>query len=220
TSSTMGVGGATAGNGSTSTALGTGGSSSGYGANGGTSSSLAAGGATAGSGQSSSALGAGASSAGTDRTASNDHDRGRHRGRHNELRYARRHRPLWRKLSLRQRHYFPGRLLGGGRRRFTWLTYRIFRLRCRSQWEQKMKTLLPFALVLTLAAPALAQQGSATAGSAGTAAVGGNSASTLGAGAVSNSPSGGASALGVGAAAAGDNTKTRAAVHGNNNLNG
>jgi hypothetical protein len=83
-----------------------------------------------------------------------------------------------------------------------------------------MKIAIPFALAMIISAPALAQQGSATAGSAGTAAVGGNSASTVGTGAVSNSPNGDASALGVGASAAGDNTKTRAAVHGNNNLNG
>jgi len=82
------------------------------------------------------------------------------------------------------------------------------------------KTLFSLAFALSLATPALAQQGSAAAGSAGTAAVGGNSASTLGAGAVSNSPKGDASALGMGASAAGDNAKTRAGVHGNNNLNG
>jgi hypothetical protein len=83
-----------------------------------------------------------------------------------------------------------------------------------------MKITIPLALAMMISAPAFAQQGSATAGSAGTAAVGGNSASTLGAGAVSNSPSGDAAAMGVGASAAGDNTKSRAAVHGNNNLNG
>ncbi len=83
-----------------------------------------------------------------------------------------------------------------------------------------MKTAIPLAFAMMISGPAFAQQGSATAGSAGTAAVGGNSASTVGAGAVSNSPSGDASALGMGASAAGDNTKTRAAVHGNNNLNG
>jgi len=82
------------------------------------------------------------------------------------------------------------------------------------------KTLFSLAFALSLATPALAQQGSAAAGSAGTAAVGGNSASTLGAGAVSNSPKDDASALGMGASAAGDNAKTRAGVHGNNNLNG
>lgn len=81
---------------------------------------------------------------------------------------------------------------------------------------------LPLALGLAMmvSAPAFAQQGSATAGSAGTAAVGGNSASTLGAGAVSNSRSGDAAAMGMGASAAGENTKSRAAIHGNNNLNG
>ena len=87
-----------------------------------------------------------------------------------------------------------------------------------------MKIILPLAFALILSGPALAQQtspqGSAAAGSGGTAAVGGNSASTLGAGAVSNSPNGDASALGMGASTAGDNTKTRAGVHGNNNLNG
>jgi hypothetical protein len=83
-----------------------------------------------------------------------------------------------------------------------------------------MKIALPLAVALTLSAPAFAQQGNATAGSAGTATVGGNSASTVGAGAVSNSPNGDASALGMGASAAGDNTRPRAGVHGNNNLNG
>jgi hypothetical protein len=68
-------------------------------------------------------------------------------------------------------------------------------------------------------APALAQNGSATAGSGGTASVGGTSASTLGVGATDRS---GATALGMGAsgAATDGNVKTRAAVHGNNNLNG
>jgi len=83
-----------------------------------------------------------------------------------------------------------------------------------------MKRVLSIAVAILMSGPALAQQGSAAAGSAGTASVGGNSASTVGAGAVSNSPRTDASALGVGASAAGDNTKTRAAVHGNNNLNG
>jgi hypothetical protein len=83
-----------------------------------------------------------------------------------------------------------------------------------------MKFSLPLIFALSLAAPALAQQGSATAGSAGTAAVGGNSASTLGTGAVSNSSKGDSSALAMGGSAAGDNTKTRSAVHGNNNVNG
>ena len=83
-----------------------------------------------------------------------------------------------------------------------------------------MKIALPIAVIMMISAPAFAQQGGAAAGSAGTASVGGNSASTVGAGAVSNSPSGDASALGVGASAAGDNSKSRAAVHGNNNLNG
>jgi hypothetical protein len=83
-----------------------------------------------------------------------------------------------------------------------------------------MKIAIPLALAMMVSAPAFAQQGSATGGSAGTAAVGGNSASTLGAGAVSNSPSGDAAAMGMGASAAGENAKSRAAVHGNNNLNG
>jgi len=83
-----------------------------------------------------------------------------------------------------------------------------------------MKIILPLAFALTLAAPAFAQQGSAAGGSAGTASVGGNSASTLGAGAVSNGANGNSSALGMGSSAAGDNAKTRAGVHGNNNLNG
>ena len=84
-----------------------------------------------------------------------------------------------------------------------------------------MKIALSLAMATLISVPALAQQdGNAAAGSAGTAAVGGNSASTLGAGAVSNSPSGDAAALGMGASAAGNNTKTRAGVHGNNNLNG
>ena len=79
---------------------------------------------------------------------------------------------------------------------------------------------LAVAILTTCAVPAFAQQGSATAGSAGSATVGGNSASTVGAGAVSNSPNGNATAMGVGGSAAGDNSKTRARVHGNNNLNG
>ena len=83
-----------------------------------------------------------------------------------------------------------------------------------------MKITFPLILALTLSLPAFAQQGSATAGSGGTAAVGGNSASTLGAGAVSNGANGNAAAMGMGASAAGDNAKTRAGVHGNNNLNG
>ena len=83
-----------------------------------------------------------------------------------------------------------------------------------------MKLTFPLIVAVSLATPALAQQGSAAAGSAGTAAVGGNSASSVGAGAVSNSRSSDASAMGMGASAAGDNSKSRAAVHGNNNLNG
>jgi len=87
-----------------------------------------------------------------------------------------------------------------------------------------MKTLIPFAIALMLSAPAFARDntptGSATAGSAGSAAVNGQSASTLGAGAVSNSPTSSSQAMGMGASAAGDNVKTRSAVHGSNNLNG
>jgi hypothetical protein len=87
-----------------------------------------------------------------------------------------------------------------------------------------MKYVMPFALVALMAAPAFAQNnaptGSATAGSGGTAAVGGQSASTLGVGAVSNSPTSSSKALGMGASAAGDNVKTRSNVSGNNNLNG
>lgn len=83
-----------------------------------------------------------------------------------------------------------------------------------------MKTALPLIFALALATPAFAQQGNAAAGSAGTASVGGNSASTLGVGAVSKSHGDDAAALGMGASAAGDKTKSRAAVHGNNNLNG
>jgi hypothetical protein len=84
-----------------------------------------------------------------------------------------------------------------------------------------MKILVPVVFGLIIGLPASAQQGSAAGGSAGTASIGGNSASTAGAGAVSTGPAGSnASALGTAASAAGDNTKTRAAVHGNNNLNG
>ena len=84
-----------------------------------------------------------------------------------------------------------------------------------------MKPALPLILALTFSLPAFAQhQGNAAAGSAGTAATGGNSASTLGTGAVSNSANGNASAMGMGASSAGDNAKTRSAVHGTTNLNG
>lgn len=87
-----------------------------------------------------------------------------------------------------------------------------------------MKTTLPLFLALMLSAPAFARDnapaGSATAGSAGSAAVNGQSASTLGVGATSNSPTSSSQAMGMGASAAGDNVKTRSAVHGNNNLNG
>jgi hypothetical protein len=87
-----------------------------------------------------------------------------------------------------------------------------------------MKPTLPLILAMMLTAPAFARDntpaGSATAGSAGSAAVNGQSASTLGAGAVSNSPTSSSQAMGMGASAAGDNARTRSAVHGNNNLNG
>jgi hypothetical protein len=87
-----------------------------------------------------------------------------------------------------------------------------------------MKTTLPLLLALMLSAPAFARDntptGSATAGSAGSAAVNGQSASTLGVGATSNSPTSSSQAMGMGASAGGDNVKTRSAVHGNNNLNG
>jgi hypothetical protein len=87
-----------------------------------------------------------------------------------------------------------------------------------------MKTTLPLLLAIMLSAPAFARDnaptGSATAGSAGSATVNGQSASTLGVGATSNSPTSSSQAMGMGASAAGDNVKTRSAVHGNNNLNG
>jgi len=87
-----------------------------------------------------------------------------------------------------------------------------------------MKYALTLAFAALISAPAFAQSnapaGNATAGSAGTASVGGQSASTLGAGAVSNTPTSSSQALGMGASAAGDNVKSRAAVHGENNLNG
>jgi hypothetical protein len=72
---------------------------------------------------------------------------------------------------------------------------------------------------MMLTAPAFARDNT-PAGSAGSAAVNGQSASTLGAGAVSNSPTSSSQAMGMGASAAGDNARTRSAVHGNNNLNG
>jgi len=79
-------------------------------------------------------------------------------------------------------------------------------------------------MMVSLSGPVFARDntptGSAAAGSAGSAAVGGQSASTLGVGATTNGPSGSSTALGMGASAAGDNVKSRAAVHGNNNLNG
>jgi hypothetical protein len=84
----------------------------------------------------------------------------------------------------------------------------------------KSLLLLPVVFGLIIGLPASAQQGNAAGGSAGTATIGGNSASTAGVGAVSTGPGGNASALGTAASAAGDNTKARAAVHGNDNLNG
>ena len=87
-----------------------------------------------------------------------------------------------------------------------------------------MKTAIPFALALMFAAPAFAADkapaGNAAAGSGGSAAVNGQSATTLGAGAVSNTPDANSKAMAMGGSAAGDNVKTRSAVHGNNNLNG
>jgi len=66
--------------------------------------------------------------------------------------------------------------------------------------------------------------GSATGGSGGTAVVDGNSATTLGVGGTSATNNGGSSALGMGASGASvnddANVHTRAAVHGNHNLNG
>jgi hypothetical protein len=77
------------------------------------------------------------------------------------------------------------------------------------------------AMTMMVAAPVMAQQqGSAAAGSGGTAATGGTSASSLGAGATTTGPNGDASALGMGASAAGPNATSRSGVHGNNNLNG
>ena len=87
-----------------------------------------------------------------------------------------------------------------------------------------MKYALTLAFAALISAPAFAQSGAptgnATAGSAGTASVGGQSASTLGVGAVSNTPTSSAQAMGMGASAAGDKTMSRSAVHGQNNLNG
>jgi hypothetical protein len=87
-----------------------------------------------------------------------------------------------------------------------------------------MKTAIPFALALIISAPAFAAEkvpaGNAAAGSGGTAAINGQSATTLGAGAVSNTPDTSSKALAMGGSAAGDNVKARSAVHGSNNLNG
>src|SRR4051812_16082598 len=75
---------------------------------------------------------------------------------------------------------------------------------------------ISFAALLAASGTAMAQ-GAAAAGSAGTAAKQGMSATTAGIGATS----GDSSALATGAAAAGGTrTQSRAAVHGNNNLNG
>jgi hypothetical protein len=84
-----------------------------------------------------------------------------------------------------------------------------------------MKTsILAAAFIAAISTPAFAQQ-SATGGSAGTASTGGTSASTLGVGATSTDGQQTSSAMGMGASAAGgDRQKTRAAVHGNRNLNG
>jgi hypothetical protein len=87
-----------------------------------------------------------------------------------------------------------------------------------------MKYALPFALALMMSAPAWAADkapaGNATAGSGGAAAVNGQTATTAGVGAVSNTPDTSSKAMAMGGAAAGDNAKSRSAVHGNNNLNG
>lgn len=72
-------------------------------------------------------------------------------------------------------------------------------------------------------APAFAQaQGSATAGSAGSAATGGTSASTVGTGGTSTGANGTGSSLGTGGAAAGGKTMDRSHVNetGNGGLNG
>jgi len=61
----MGLGGSTAGGGSTSSTLGTGGSAAGSGKGVGTSSTMGAGGSTAGHGSTSSTVGTGGSAAGT-----------------------------------------------------------------------------------------------------------------------------------------------------------
>ena len=72
------------------------------------------------------------------------------------------------------------------------------------------------AAIICLPTLAMAQP-SAVGGSAGSAAVGGTSASTIGLGATS----GDSKAMGMGASAAGGtHDMSRAAVHGNNNLNG
>jgi len=82
-----------------------------------------------------------------------------------------------------------------------------------------MKLIATAIMTMMLCGSAWAQ-GSAAAGSAGTAATGGTSASSIGAGATTSGPGGNASALGMGASAAGGHAMSRSAVHGNNNLNG
>ncbi|MBV9548318.1 MAG: hypothetical protein JO256_01435 [Alphaproteobacteria bacterium] len=84
-----------------------------------------------------------------------------------------------------------------------------------------MKLAIVLAATAALAvSPALAQTNT-TGGSGGTASSNGTSASTLGVGARSTSGNQTSTALGMGAAAAGgSHQQARAAVHGNNNLNG
>lgn len=82
------------------------------------------------------------------------------------------------------------------------------------------KTFILLTAITVLTLPAFGQQ-SSVGGSAGTASVGGTSASTLGVGATSTDGQQSSSAMGMGASAAGGTKqKTRAAVHGNRNLNG
>ena len=87
-----------------------------------------------------------------------------------------------------------------------------------------MKYAIPFAIAVMMSAPAFAADkapaGNAAAGSGGSAAVNGQSATTLGAGAVSNTQDTSSKAMAMGGSAAGAHVKTRSAVHGNNNLNG
>ncbi|MBV9549789.1 MAG: hypothetical protein JO256_08975 [Alphaproteobacteria bacterium] len=79
-----------------------------------------------------------------------------------------------------------------------------------------MNKILIVTTAVALASGAAFAQGAATGGSAGTASGNGLSASTAGIGATS----GNSSALAMGGSAAGGRTQSRAAVHGNNNLNG